>query len=195
VTPWTRVQRLSPKNKGGLLYISLRAGYRNAGTAYLTHGHVLFHWLFNLWGKVTLHWSHPRCYLTFLNFVLLLHSLSLINSLIVSHYLPSPTCLPAAFPPLMLRPSSRSKSFILIWGFIFSQHHYMSSCLPGKYTCHLTCKFSPWLGLCRCFQYPEVDRVFSYYGAHIKVHRYWPFGVVSLCLTNKLPSASEAWNL
>jgi hypothetical protein len=31
VTQWTRVQRLSPQNKGGLPYIPFRAGYRNKG--------------------------------------------------------------------------------------------------------------------------------------------------------------------
>jgi hypothetical protein len=101
-------------------------------------------------------------------------------ALIISHYLPSSSLLPATFCPLMLGPSSGSKSIILIYGFVFSQCHYMSSCLPSTYTYHLTYKFSPRPGLHRCFQYPEVDRVLSYYGAHTKVYRHWPLGVVNL---------------
>jgi hypothetical protein len=36
---------------------------------------------------------------------------------------------------------------------------------------------------------------FLVYSTHIKVYRYWPFGVVNLCLANKLPSAGEASDL
>jgi hypothetical protein len=68
---------------------------------------------------------------------------------------------------LMLRPTSGSKNIILIQGFIFPQHHYMSSCLPDTYTYHLTCKFSPRLDLHRCFQYLEVNRIFSYTSKYI----------------------------
>jgi hypothetical protein len=50
------------------------------------------------------------------------------GALIVFHYLPSPS-LPATFPPLILGPTSGSKSIILIYGFIFPQHHYINSCL------------------------------------------------------------------
>jgi hypothetical protein len=41
----------------------------------------------------------------------------------------------------------------------------------------------------------SVDGGFSYYGAQIKVYRYWPFGIVNLCLANKAPSAGEASDL
>jgi hypothetical protein len=37
-----------------------------------------------------------------------------------------------------------------------------------------------------------IDGDFSYYCAHIKVYRYWPFGVVN---PKKLPSAGETLNL
>jgi hypothetical protein len=47
---------------------------------------------FNFWDSVTLLWSHPRCYLTFLKSIFFfLHSLSVIISLTVSQYLPSPS--------------------------------------------------------------------------------------------------------
>jgi hypothetical protein len=41
----------------------------------------------------------------------------------------------------------------------------------------------------------SIDGVFSNYGAHIKVYRYWHFEVINLCLANKLPSAGEASDL
>jgi hypothetical protein len=59
----------------------------------------------------------------------------------------------------------------------------------------LTYKFSSRTSLHRCFQYLEINRVFSYFGTHIKVYRYWLFGVVNLCPANKLPSAGEASDL
>jgi hypothetical protein len=46
----------------------------------------------NLWGEVTLLWSHPRCYMTFLKSFCFCFTVALV-SLIISHYLPSP-CLP-----------------------------------------------------------------------------------------------------
>jgi hypothetical protein len=59
----------------------------------------------------------------------------------------------------------------------------------------LTYTFSPRPGIHRYFQYPEVDRGFTYYGTHIKVYRYWPLGVVNLCPANKLRSAGEVSDL
>jgi hypothetical protein len=63
-TQRTWVQRLGHENKGGLPYIPFRVGYRNGGavTACLIHRHMLFNCHFNLWGEVTLLWSHHRCY-------------------------------------------------------------------------------------------------------------------------------------
>jgi hypothetical protein len=54
------IQRLSPENKGGLLYIPFREGYRNG--VYLVSYMVTCYFLvrLNLWDKVTLLWSHPR---------------------------------------------------------------------------------------------------------------------------------------
>jgi hypothetical protein len=72
---------------------------------------------------------------------------------------------------------------------------YMAkSCLPSIYTYHLTYKFSPRPGFSVDISNSLrlIDSVFSYYSAHIKVYRYWPFGVVNLCLANELSSAGDA---
>jgi hypothetical protein len=61
VTQWTRVQRLSPENKGGLPCIPFRAGYRNGvwGGGQLVPYIVTCYFIgcFNLWGEGTLLWS------------------------------------------------------------------------------------------------------------------------------------------
>jgi hypothetical protein len=71
VTQWTRVQRLSPENKGGFPYMPFRTGSRNGvcvrysipemvcvwGTACPYMITCYFIGCFNLWGKVTLLWS------------------------------------------------------------------------------------------------------------------------------------------
>jgi hypothetical protein len=100
-TQRTWVQRLSPKNKRGLPYILFTAGYGNGGTAYLIH--VTYYFIGYLTSRAwwpcsglvlgaTWHSSNPI-------FVCFFHCgthYSLIISLIVSHYLPSPPpCIPA----------------------------------------------------------------------------------------------------
>jgi hypothetical protein len=61
VTQKIYIQRLIPGNKGDLPYIPFRAGYRNGGlhlVPYMVTCYFIGH--FNLWGKVTLPWSHSR---------------------------------------------------------------------------------------------------------------------------------------
>jgi hypothetical protein len=75
-------------------------------------------------------------------------------------------------------------------------HCYMAkSCLSGTYIYHLKV-FSPGhasTGVSNTLR--SIDGVFSYYGTHIKVYRYWPFGVVDLCSANKLSSVGEALDI
>jgi hypothetical protein len=122
VTQWFHIQRLSPEDKGGLPYIPFRSGYRNGGTVCPTHGHILFHWPFKPLVKGDPSLVLPQVLLDipqiFFFFVSLLHSISHYPSLslIIS---PPPHCLPATFPLLMLRPTSHSKSIVLIIVFVF----------------------------------------------------------------------------
>jgi hypothetical protein len=69
MTQWICIQRLTPKNKRGLLYIPFRAGCRN-GEYSLSHtcSHSLSLAILIL-GEVTLLWSHPRCYILFLKII------------------------------------------------------------------------------------------------------------------------------
>jgi hypothetical protein len=100
----TRIQRLSPKNKGGFPYILFRAGYRNGAVRLVPHVITrYFTGCFDLWGEVT-----------FCGFQITFSNSSLSLFPCSSHHLPSPPCLPATFPPLMLRLTSGSQSIFLL---------------------------------------------------------------------------------
>jgi hypothetical protein len=115
VPQWTQLQRLNPENKGGLPSIPFRAGYRNGGYS-LSHtwSHAIS--LTILTSGVRWHFSGltpgdiPQIWVFF---VLLLHSLSLIVSLIVSHYLSSPS-------PVFLPHSSFD-----VWTYFWVKEHHL----------------------------------------------------------------------
>jgi hypothetical protein len=77
---------------------------------------------FNLWGEVILLWSHPRWHFSnpFFSVSLLHHYLSLSPS----SFLPS-----CHIPPFDAQTHFWVKEHHLDLGFIFLQHHYISSCL------------------------------------------------------------------
>jgi hypothetical protein len=102
-TQWIQIQRLSLKSRRGFPYIPWSRLQISGGEVQLIQFMVTYYFIghFNLWGEVTLLWSHPRCYVTFLKsvfaclFVSLLHSLSLIISFIVFIKSLHSPCLPA----------------------------------------------------------------------------------------------------
>jgi hypothetical protein len=152
-TQQIHIQRLSPKKKGGFPYIPFRVGYRNGGYS-----------LSNTWLHTTslaILTSRSRWPFSGLTpgdipqihffSVSLLHSLSLIISL-------PPSCLPATFPPLMLRPTSRSKASSWFRGLYF---HSVIMWPRVVFLAHiliiLHISFLPGQASLR-----SIDRVFSY---------------------------------
>jgi hypothetical protein len=115
LTQWTGVERLSHEKKGSFSYIPFWAGYRRGGAACPIHGHILLHWLFQPLERGDPSLVSPQMLVDIPQ--ILFYCCCFTAVLIIYHYLPhclsffpfSP-CLPATCPPLVLRPTSGSKS-------------------------------------------------------------------------------------